>query len=302
MVFLALMEYAVLASTFTIAKVVSGLADPLFLIGVRMIAASPIMFIVHRLNKGASFKIAKKHFWLFFWLSLCHITIPFVGEFWALKYVSSTKTAIIYSLTPFIAAILAFFLHKKKIAVSQYLGLAIGLLGILPTMISPDEISHKAGEFLSVSLPELVLLICVVSASYAWFLVAKLMSEGYGISLVNGVAMLLGGLVSLGSWFIFADTNTVLAQGDLGQFIFWMALLVITSNVISYNFYGWLIGRMSIPLMSTVGFSCPIFASIYGKFFLGEELGLSHLIALVMVALGIWLFYRGELSTKKTSD
>lgn len=297
MIYLAILEYAILASTFTIAKVAVGYADPLFLIGIRMVFSAPLMFILHKVQKGSHFTIKREHWPLFLGVSLFHIFLPFIGEFWALQFVSSAKTAITYSLTPFIAAILSFFLLKKKITGKQTIGLLIGILGLLPIFISGDEVNLSAGEFLMVSLPELVLLLSVISASYAWFLVSKLMDQGYGISLINGVAMFIGGIFSLLAWYFFSSNEPAI-RGDFNQFLLWTSLLIIVANVISYNFYGWLLGHMSITLMSAVGFFCPIFASLYGLVLLNEKLGVSHLVALIMVAVGIWLFYREERKAK----
>jgi drug/metabolite transporter (DMT)-like permease len=294
MIFLAILEYAILASTFTIAKVAIRYADPLFIIGIRMVLSAPLMFLVHKFHKNSSFKIKREDIVKFFMVALFHIFIPFVGEFWALQFMSSAKTAITYSLTPFIAAILSYLLLRKKISSKQTLGLVIGMLGLLPILISSDDIDLIGGQFFFISLPEITLLIAVTSASYAWFLVADLMSKGYGISFINGVAMFIGGLLSLATWFISSDNLSPL-RGDWQEFVLWTTLLIIVANVISYNFYGWLLKHMSITLMSAIGFLCPIFASLYGLLLLNEQLGVTHIVALLMVAVGIWLFYREEM-------
>jgi drug/metabolite transporter (DMT)-like permease len=294
MILLAVLEYAILASTFTLAKVAINHADPLFIIGVRMVASAPLMFLVHFLQKKNSFIIHKPDRFKFFLASIFHIFLPFIGEFWALQFVSSAKTAITYSLTPFIAAVLSYFLLKKKLTQWQSIGLIIGLLGLMPIFFSPDDIPFIAGEFMFVSVPEIVLLFAVISSSYAWFIVSDLMKKGYGISLINGVAMFLGGIFSLILWYLVSgDQDPV--HGDLNQFILWTSLLIVVANVISYNFYGWLLNHISITFMSAIGFLCPIFASIYGIVLLNENLGLSHLLALVMVTFGLWLFYREEM-------
>src|SRR5262245_46425716 len=103
MLFLAVLEYAILASTFTLAKVAVGYADPLFLIGVRMVLAAPIMLIIHRCQRAPTMSIKKEDMATFLMVALFHIFLPFVGEFWALQFVTSAKAAITYSLTPFIA-------------------------------------------------------------------------------------------------------------------------------------------------------------------------------------------------------
>ncbi len=293
MLFFAILEYAILASTFTIAKVAVNHADPLFLIGVRMVVAAPIMLLIHQFQRSNSFVI-KKSDWLWFILvSIFHIFLPFIGEFWALQYVSSAKTAITYSLTPFVAALLSFLLLKKKISKVQLLGLVIGLLGLVPIFASGDDLAYFAGEFLYISVPEIVLLLSVMSASYAWFIVADLMNKGYGISLINGIAMLIGGFFSLILWWLVGDQDPL--KGSLSDFVLWTGLLIVVANIISYNFYGWLLRHISITLMSAIGFLCPIFASLYGLLLLDEKLGFSHLIALLMVGIGIYLFYREEI-------
>ena len=141
MIFLALLEYAILASTFTIAKVAVSYANPLFLIGVRMVIAAPLMFLLHGINKEKSKSVEKRDVHIFLLAGIFHIFLPFVAEFWALQYVTSSKAAIIYSLTPFIAAILSFFILKRLISFMQFLGLLIGLLGLLPILLSNETIS-----------------------------------------------------------------------------------------------------------------------------------------------------------------
>jgi len=298
MIFLAILEYAILASTFTISKIAIRFADPLFLIGVRMIIAAPIIFLVYYFQKGARFQINPKDYWLFFKVAIFHIFIPFVGEFWALQYISSIKSAITYSLTPFVAAFLSFLLLKQKLSLKQSLGLIIGILGIFPIFLSGSAVETLMGEFLYVSLPELVLLCSVISASYAWFLVSELMKKGYNISLINGVSMLMGGVMSMLLWLLVTDDFNPLL-GSTQSFLLWTFVLVIVANVISYNFYGWLLKHISITLMSVTGFFCPIFASLYGWFFLNESVGISHVVALIMVIVALWLFYQDEIKLKK---
>jgi drug/metabolite transporter (DMT)-like permease len=296
-ILLAILEYAILASTFTLAKVAVGHADPLFLIGVRMVASAPLMFLVHHFQAKNSFKIDRRDYFKLLLVSIFHIFLPFIGEFWALQFVSSAKTAITYSLTPFIAAVISYFLLKKKLTIKQTVGLSIGLLGLMPIFFSGDEVAF-AGELLHISWPEIVLLFAVISASYAWFIVSDLMQRGYGISLINGIAMFLGGIMSLVLWFFVSGDQSPI-RGDLNSFLFWTAMLIIVANVISYNLYGWLLRHVSITFMSAIGFLCPIFASIYGLLLLNENLGISHLIALIMVGFGLWLFYRDEMKVKK---
>lgn len=298
MIFIAIIEYAILASTFTLSKVAIGFADPLFLIGIRMLIAAPLIMIIQALQqKKFCFNIEKKDYYSFFKVGIYHIAIPFIGEFWALQYISSIKSAITYSLTPFIAAFLSFLLLKKKLSLKQSFGLFIGLFGILPIFISSSPLEQLMGEFLYISLPEIILLFSVISASYAWFIISDLMNKGYSISLINAVSMFIGGCISLLIW-LFTTTDFAPLKGNFQDFIFWTLCLVVVANVISYNLYGWLLKHISITLMSVTGFFCPIFASLYGWLFLQEEVGILHVISLFMVIVALWLFYQDEISFK----
>ena len=298
MIFIAIMEYAILASTFTLSKIAIQFADPLFLIGIRMLIAAPLIMAVQYLQERKfCFYIDKKDYYSFLKVGIYHIAIPFIGEFWALQYISSIKSAITYSLTPFIAAFLSFLLLKKKLSLKQSIGLFIGLFGILPIFMSSSLPEQLMGEFLYISLPEIVLLLSVISASYAWFIISDLMNKGYSISIINASSMFIGGLISLIIW-LFTAKNFQPLNGSFNDFLFWTLCLVIVANVISYNLYGWLLKHISITLMSVTGFFCPIFASLYGWLFLNEEVGLLHVISLTMVIFALWLFYQDEISLK----
>jgi drug/metabolite transporter (DMT)-like permease len=302
MILLAILEYAILASTFTMSKVAIGFSNPLFLTGVRMVASAPILYALYLWQSKTRTDIKRADWPLFFAVGFFHIFVPFVGEFWALQYISSIKSAITYSLTPFIAALLSYVLLREHLTKKQTAGLVLGMLGLVPIFITGSDLEALAGEFMSVSLPELVLLVAVVSASYAWFLVFKLMKHGYHISQINGTAMLIGGVMSLILWWIIYGDTTPIQTGDLNSFLLWTGMLVVVANVISYNFYGWLLKHISINLMSATGFFCPIFASFYGWFFLDEDLGIYHASALLFVAIGLWLFYQDEIMKKATND
>jgi len=299
MIFIAILLYAVLASTFTIGKIAVNYANPLFLVGIRMIISSLLLlsfyyikFRVRHIKLWPAFK--PEDFKYFFLVAIFHIFLPFAGEFWALQYIASIKVALIYSLTPFIAALLSYFLLNERFHKKQLFGLLIGFLGLLIMFSAHGEQEYLAGEIFSFSLPEIVLLLSVFSASYAWFLVKGLMEKGYGIGFINGWAMFLGGLMSLSLWAIIFKGQSPIV-GEIYDFFFWTGLLIFLANVVVYNLYGWLLKHLPISFMSTIGFLCPIFAAFFGWYFLGEEIGASHLLALSMVIGGLVLFYNNSL-------
>lgn len=286
MILVALM-YAILASTFILAKNALLFAKPFFLIGFRMVLAGFILLSFAWFRRH--FTIRREDWGLFFRVALFHIYFSFILEFWALQYLSALKTTLIYAMTPFIAALLSYFLLKERLTSSKMLGVAVGLLGMMPIFMSMGGNVH---ELLQIGVPDIVLLGAVISGAYAWFLVKKLLQKGYSLAIINGVAMLIGGVLSFGTSLLFETAPFV---NDWQSFLFWVVALIIVSNVVVYNFYGWLLHRYSITFLTFAGFLCPSFAMLYDWLLLGGQFHQRYLVSLVLVTLGLYLFYRQEL-------
>ncbi|MBD3273306.1 EamA family transporter [Candidatus Dependentiae bacterium] len=294
MVFLVILLYALLASTFTIAKVALNYAKPFFLIGFRMIMAGSIMLGSLYIFKKRHLKIKKEDIWLFVKVAIFHVYLAFIPEFWALQYLSSSKTNLIYSATPFIAALLAYVLLKEKLSLKKFLGMTIGLVGLVPIFLTQTDIREAGMELFSVSLPEIVLLGAVISGAYAWFIVKKLLYKGYSLLVINGIAMLLGGIGALITSFFIEGikTNPIF---DFWPFLAWTSLLVLVANIIVYNFYGWLLKKYSITFVTSAGFLCPVFGAFYGHFLLSEKITWHYFFSLGLIALGLFIFYKEEI-------
>ncbi len=290
---LVVLLWAILASTFIFAKKALAYSDPSFLIGIRMIVAGSILLAYQKFFSKQSLAIKKEDLLTFFWVSMFHIYLAFTLEFWALQYVSALKTTIIYSATPFISAILAYFILKERLTKAKVLGIAIGLGGLVPALLAQAGLAEQAMEFHHISLPEVVLFLAVLSAAYAWFLVMKLMKRGYGLGLINGAAMLSGGILSMITSLFTTDLSNPVTE--LLPFIGWLALLILSANIIFYNFFGWLLKRYSITFISFSGFLSPSFATLYEWLFMGGVITWHYFASLFFIALGLFIFYREEL-------
>lgn len=293
--FLVVLMYSILALTFVFAKKTLAYAHPFFLIGFRMILAGTILILYQRFFSKKSFSINKSDYWLFFKVALFHIYFSFIFEFWSMQYLSALKITIIYSATPFIAAILSYILLKERLSSQKILGIIIGLGGLAPIL----ALQASGGNFTEVayiSLPEVVLFLAVISGAYAWFLVKQLMDKGYGLGMINGVAMLIGGILSLGTSGIFEGFSNPVSNWPM--FLAWLSLLILAANIIVYNFYGWLLRSYSITFITFAGFLSPTFGTAYEWLFFGGQITWHHFASLLLVALGLYIFYREELSIK----
>ncbi|MCK4651283.1 DMT family transporter [Candidatus Babeliales bacterium] len=296
--FLVVLLYAILASTFTIAKIALSYSQPFFIIGFRMTLAGILMMLYLYFFNNKRFLLKKEDIGLFLMASVFHVYLAFIPEFWALQFLSSSKVNLIYSATPFIAALLSYFLLSEKLGFKKFAGMMIGLFGLAPIFMTQSGVREALMEFASISIPEVVLLGAVTSAAYAWFIVKKLLNKGYSLLMINGFAMFIGGLGAFVTSFFSLERNKVLIK-DFWPFLFWTLLLILVANIVVYNFYGWLIKHFSITFVTSAGFLCPIFGAFYGWFFLNEKITWHYFLSFVFVACGLYLFYKEEIKKRQ---
>lgn len=290
---LIVLLYALLAATFVIAKFALNGNGPIFLIGFRMTLAGILLLSYLLFFKRSALKIKREDLLLFLRVAFFHVYFAFVFEFWALQYMSSSKTNLIYSLTPFIAATLSYFFLKEKLSKRKVFGLVLGIAGITPIIILQAPSGDASLALFNITLPEIVLLVAVASASYAWFDIKKLMSKGYSLLLINGSAMLVGGLGAFITSYIkegFSPPPVV----DFGNFLKFVLVLIVLSNVIFYNMYGSLLKKYSITFLTFAGFLCPLFGIFFGWLFRDETITWHYWVSLSAITMALFIFYKEE--------
>lgn len=301
---LVLLLYFLFASTFTLAKAVVEYIQPIFFIGIRMTLAGSLLLGYQYFFNKSQWKFERRDLLMFGHIVLFLIVIPYIGEFWALQYVSAAKTSLIFNLSPFLTALLAYFVLSERLRSMQWLGLFVGCVGMLPILIThtgKEMLTHFVG-FLST--PELALLAAVGASAYAWIVMKYLiMDRDYSPLMVNGVGMLGGGLVALAlsalfeGWTLFGSQNCVLQVSthctDFLLLITYTALLIIISNIVCYNLYGYLLQRYSPTFLSFAGFTTPIFTALFDWMFFGDIVPMAFGASMCVVILGLYLFHRG---------
>lgn len=289
--------YALLASTFIFSVEALSYSEPLFLIGFRMLIAGGLLLGWQFFINRRALVIARKDWGVFFKASLFHIYIAFILDFWSLQYLSALKANVIYATSPFVTALLAYIILKERLGPKQVVGMLVGTVSIVPVcLISNANTCTGVSGFFSLPLPELALLGAVVSSSYAWFIVKDLMGRGYGLLVINGIAMLVGGILSMLTWLLkdsvvgFAPPVT-----DWTWFLVWIFALILSANILFYNLYGWLLKSYSLTFIALAGFLSPSFGVVYEWLFMGGHITWHYLVSICLVALGLYIFYSGEL-------
>ena len=149
------------------------------------------------------------------------------------------------------------------------------------------------GGFLS--LPEMAVMVAALSSSYGWIIMRQLVKEdGYQPLVANGISMLIGGVFSLVHSGLVENWDPIPVTGYL-TFIECTLLLVIISNIMAYNLYGFLLRRFTATFLSFSGFITPLITAFFGWLVLGEVITLAFFCSAAVVFIGLLIFYQEEL-------
>lgn len=300
--FFVFLLYALFASVFTISKTGLEYSSPFFFVGTRMLLAGLIMVGYIAIREPQKFKLQRQHIWKIIQLAGFNIYLTNTLEFWGLQYLTSFKTCFIYSLSPFVSALLSFLILSEKISPKKWLGLIIGFGGLFPVLLSQTTAEEFAGHFLMFSWAELAVIGAAVCSVYGWILLKQLVQEGgYSPLLVNGLSMIFGGLLSLVHSY-FTEAWDPFPVNSAIPFLECMLLLIIISNLICYNLYGALLKRFSATFMSFAGLTTPLFSALFGWLFLNELMPWYFYVSLVVLGFGLFLYYREELVFQPALD
>lgn len=300
--FFVILLYALFASVFTIGKTGLEYAQPLFFVGSRMFLAGMMMLGYQYIFKRKEFKLKKEDMLRIFFLAFFAIYLTNVLEFWGLKYLTSFKTCFIYSLSPFASALLSYWMFSDKMSPKKWGGLLIGCLGFLPILINETSSEELTGHLWFLSWAEVAVMIAAFSSVYGWVLLKQLVSEnGYSTTMANGMGMLIGGMMALFHSFIEESWDPIPVT-QIGPYVDCMLLLILISNLICYNLYGYLLKRYSVTFISFAGFITPLFTALFGWFYLGEVVTWPFYVSAAIVFVGLYLFNQEELLGVKREE
>lgn len=289
--------YALFASVFTISKTGLQYAQPLFFMGSRMVMAGCVMLAIQFFFKRKEFYFKKELLWRILCLAIFNIYLTNALEFWGLQYLTSSKTCFIYSLSPFVSALFSFVLFGDRLSWKKGIGLIVGFTGFIPILLSQTALEEETGQFFMFSWAELSVMIAAVSSVYGWILLRQLVKEnGYSPLMANGLSMLIGGGFAL-IHSLCVETWNPLPVTEALPFLECAILLIIVSNLICYNLYGFLLKRFSPTFMSFAGFTTSLFSGVFGWVFLGETLTWPFYLSSMIVFTGLLIFYQEEMNS-----
>lgn len=295
MTFIILLQ-ALFATSFPMGKYLLNFASPLFLSGIRFLIAGGILLIYQYFLPLKNFKIKTKHIWIFAQIIILGMYATYGLRFYALEVLPIWKVSFFYNLSPFLSALYAYVLFNERLSTKQWVGLSIGFIGMMPMLLSRTPEEATLGEFFYISIYELFLIISVCLHCYSWLLIQKLVRhKNYDTSIVNGICMASGGLLSLITSYLIEGPAPMY---DPASFCKGMIFMIFISNILCHNIYAELLKKYSATFMSFTSFLSPLFAALYGWAFFQETISWHFYLSIAIVLVGLYVFYQDELKNK----
>ena len=189
--FLAIIACLLWASAFAGVKIGLQYSEPFQFAGIRFIIAGILLF-PFAIKEGRYFFWLKKYPGFIITITLLQITFQYALFYSGLKLVPAAMGAVIIGSTPLIVAIEAHLLLKNdKLTIRKLLSIILGLIGV--AFVSVGRVNGIEGNYNGkIIIGVLLLLIQVITSSYANILVAKKQIEVPAFVL-SSMTMLIGG-------------------------------------------------------------------------------------------------------------
>jgi drug/metabolite transporter (DMT)-like permease len=276
-----------------ISKAIIPYTGVMFLTGMRMIVGGGLLLGFQYFSPSRKFMLKKEHIKYYIQLMVFNVLITYTMRFWALKNLPAFKVSFLHNLAPFITSFYAYLFLKDRMTRKQWLGLSIGLLGMIPILLTTTPAETSLGEMFFISLPELAAIASVAASSYGWVVMRKLIKDHeYPPVMANGISMFFGGILSLA---LSLPLEGIYPVNNSVKFWTLLVAVVLVSNIICHNLYGQLLRVYSPTLLSFAGFITPFFAALYEWILFGQTITWHFYLSSVIVFGGLFLFYKDEL-------
>lgn len=285
------------SSSFSLSKLALESSTPLFLTAFRMVAAGLILLGCLFIKDRKSLKIGKKQLLPLLALALFSIYLSNILEFWGLQYLTAAKVCFIYSLGPFASLLFSYIHFGEQMNRKKLLGVVIGFVGFIPVLklnTGSEGLMHAFSFF---SWPELAVMGAAIFAVYGWVLLRIIVKKQTLSPLyANGYGMLFGGLIAaIHSLCIDHYFPLPIQEGTALPFLKHIGLMILISNIICYNLYGYMLKKFTATFLSFMGLVSPFSASLISWMVLGEPPSWEILLSTLVVSSGLFIIYQAEL-------
>jgi drug/metabolite transporter (DMT)-like permease len=271
--------YVIWSSTYLVMKLAVVEMPPLLMAGVRFVAAGFVMLVI-AMRRGVAFPKARD------WLRVLPIgALLFLGGNGfvsiAQQSLASGGAAVVCAMMPIWVGVFGVITGEKP-SKREWLSLGIGFVGILVLMGGPS----LAGETHHIVL--------IIFAPVCWGLGSVMArrlpaSVGGDPFMLPAMEMLTGGAVLAMVGAIRGERMPLDASVSA-----WAALAYLTvfGSLVAFTAYNWLLRNARPTVATSYAYVNPVLAVLLGAVLTGEPLGITTVLANVLIVVAVMLALR----------
>ncbi|MEH7400821.1 DMT family transporter [Gottfriedia acidiceleris] len=226
-------------------------------------------------------------------ISLFNHAIPWLFLSFSETHLQSNEAAVLNAFTPIATLIIGYFLFSQKIHKKQWIGLMIGIIGLMimmnlnPSTIFSDNIIY--------SILMLFVTFCYGLGSH----LTKKYLQHIDVMIISFLTLGISGV--FGFFYM-----VVVGKGTLKPFVNFEVFsgvfgLGVVCSGLAYLLFYYMVKEGSAEFATMVTYIVPVFASIWGFFFLNEPLSFKMILGLLIVLLGVFITNSKQKSKMKNS-
>ena len=262
------------SSAFTSARVIVEYAPPLASLSLRFLL-SGIIGVAIAVALGQSFRLTPAQWKATLIFGLCQNALYLGLNFVAMQTVEASLASIIASSMPLMVAFAGWVIFRERLPRLGLAGLVLGFLGVGLIM----------GARLGAGVDLYGLTLCVLGA--AALTVATLSvrgtASGGNVMMIVGLQMFVGAAILAAA---SAATETIVVTWNWQLVVAFLYTTLIPGLAATWVWFT-LVNQIGAIKAATFHFLNPFFGVAIAAVFLGETLGLSDVIGVVIIAAGI---------------
>jgi len=273
------------ASAFVPSRILAHSAPPLTILWIRFLVAGGLLFLGARLfglavpRDGAT------------WLRLLLLgtlgNAMYLGlNYEALRHLSAGMGSIVASTNPLILALLAPWLLREPLTKRKLVGLLLGFGGVVLAMHT------RASTQEARPIDVLTSATGVLSFVFSNILYKRMHLRPHPVVL-NAAQLFFAGVVLFPTAFLVEGPPRVNWTAPVVESLVYLVLVL---SIGASMLWFWILQHGEASRVSAYFFLTPVFGLLLGAALLGEPLARLDIVALGVIAMGLWLATRGELT------
>lgn len=262
------------SSAFTSARIIVADASPVASLALRFLISGLIGVAIAK-ALGQTWNLTRDQWRATFVFGICQNALYLGLNFVAMQWIEASLASIIASSMPLMVAFAGWTLFREKLPTLGLIGMTAGFAGVILIM----------GSRMGGGVDPLGIVLCIIAAIA--LTVATMMmrgaSSGGNLMMVVGLQMLVGSAVLAVCAVLFEDVHATITWPLVAAFTY----TTLAPGLLATWIWFLLVQRIGAVRAATFHFLNPFFGVAVAAVILGEALGLTDIIGVVIITLGI---------------